>query len=165
MGGGWDVGRMSRDSHGSFRLFDGTNPILGNWLIFFGWGRRFGGGALFLEATEVGEGAEEPAIFLVDPALHLEEDFVGGWVRDEGQEVIGGTDERDFETTPAVFAPLREDHSGHHEALDGPIGTEALAIARGKGFEYFGIFSASGVIASVKEGGGLRDRVLHTTPR
>ena len=118
-----------------------------------------------MEAAEVGEGAEVAAIFLVDPALHLEEDFVGGWVRDEGQEVIGGTDERDFETAPAVFVPLREEHGGHHEALDGSIGTEALAIARGKGFQYFGIFSAGDVIAGVKEGGGLGDRVLHTTPR
>jgi len=164
VGRGWGVGRAGWNRNGSFRPFEGTKPILNNWLTFFGCGGGFGGGALVLEAAEVGEGAGVAAVFLVDPALHLEEGFVGGWVGEESQEVLSGTHERDFETAPAGLAPFREDHGGDHEALDGPIGGEALAIARGKGFEDFRIFSAGGEIAGVKEG-GVVGCVMHTPPR
>jgi len=98
-----------RGWRGTFGRFDGTNPIFRNWRFFFwlrGW---FGGGALLLEAAELGQRPEVPAVFRGETALNLLQESVGGRIAEQGQQIGSGIEELGFQAAPALFVPLGEE--------------------------------------------------------
>ena len=92
------------------RRFRRTKPIFRRYLVIWWFRGRLGGGALLLEAPEVGEGDGVTALFVSDAALDLEERAVGGGIGEKGERIGGGIHERHFEAAPTLLTPLSEDH-------------------------------------------------------
>ena len=158
------------------RRFDQTNPIFRNWRFLF-WLRWWaGGGALFLEAAEFGQGAEMPAVLRSEAALDLLQESVGGRVAKEGQQVGSGIQELSFQAAPALFVPLSEEHGAEQPFLGRAEGMILVEVRLGKGLQLSGVLTTdevrTEVEAEVSTSDGRRsgrfgcgDWTCHTTPR
>jgi len=156
--------------------FDQTNPIFHNRWFFFLWRERFDGGTLLLEAAELGQRPEMPAVFGSEAALDLLQEGVGGRVSEQGEQVRSGIEEPGFQTAPTLFIPLGEEHGAEQPFLGSAEGMILVEVSLGERLQFGGVFAADEVRTKVeaeaptgdgRRGGrfGCGDWTCHTTPR
>jgi len=137
---------------------------------------RFGGCALLLEAAELGQRPEMPAVFRGKAALDLLHEGIGGRVAEQGEQVGSGIEELGFQAAPTLFVPLGEEHGAEQPFFYDAEGMILIEVSLGEGFEFSGIFTSDEVRTKVeaeastgdgRRGGRFRywDWTGHATPR